>query len=294
MLNGLKVQIIIGMKILIKNVGFIGDNLFALSLAPKLRDQFGATVDYVLSIHQPLELYNNDPYVNKVFLFECPNEKEYDKVISLRPINRQETPCIQFQNQCDIKYPSSNFHVYTNKSYGQYIDWVFESYQDKIKVAILSNWEERSFLFTEEQYKAGIDVPNLGYGGAHRNISYIYNELSKNQNLMLIPVGKGNNYNQREIDLNAIAEYSLTASLIKGCDYFIGAEGGLANLAAGVGTKTILTSDFVHQLYGWNGVIEKNEIPKLGPSHYFETGHIDLDPYLTDEEVVEQLNNLLV
>ena len=33
----------------------------------------------------------------------------------------------------------------------------------------------------------------------------------------------------------------------------------------GVGTKTIITGDYVHQLYGWNGVIRKLKEPKLGP-----------------------------
>ena len=50
----------------------------------------------------------------------------------------------------------------------------------------------------------------------------------------------------------------------------IGGESGLINLAAGVkGTKTIITGDYVHQLYGWNGVMRKLKEPKLGPEFYF-------------------------
>ena len=68
----------------------------------------------------------------------------------------------------------------------------------------------------------------------------------------------------------------------------------MINLAAGVGTKTIITGDFVHQLYGPNGVIKKIKNPKLGPEFYFpNSGHVSLDPYLLDEEVIEQMRKLI-
>ena len=123
-------------------------------------------------------------------------------------------------------------------------------------------------------------------------ISYIINELEKNPNIYLIEVGKPNGTSQLDFNLFTVSEYSLTASIIKNCDYFIGAEGGLANLASGVGIKTIITDDFVHQLYGWNGVIEKCEEPKLGPI-YYSKGHFNLDPYLTDEQLIKQINKII-
>ena len=138
-------------------------------------------------------------------------------------------------------------------------------------------------------------MPNLGYGGKRRDISFIVSQLNSNENITLVPVGKQNGYNQTTAEVSTVSELSLTTSIIKECDYFIGSEGGLSNIAAGVGTKTIITGDFVHQLYGWNGVIEKNEEPKLGPKFYFpKFGHVTLNPYITDEEVVEELNKLLV
>ena len=157
-------------------------------------------------------------------------------------------------------------------------------------VAYLSNWEERSFLFTEEEYVRGIDVPNLGYGGSHRNIDWIIEQLNNHAGILLIPVGMPPGYNAREADFNNVAEYSMQASFLKNCDYFIGAEGGLCNLAAGVGIKTIITGDFIHQLYGWNGVLRKIQEPKLGPRKLLTTvAHLTLNPYLTDREVVEQI-----
>lgn len=279
------------MKILIKAMGFIGDNLFATSVAKKLKYKHDGLceVDLLLSVVQPFELISMDPHIDNVYL-EMP-DKQYDKVFQLGHIHRQSTPCEQLQVQCGIENPSPEFKIYTNPTIDKYVEHYFKNKGNKKLVAWLSNWEERSFLFTEKEYKRGNDVPNLGYGGKHRNIPYIINELEKNNNIQLIEVGKPNGTNQLNTNILTVSEYSLTASILKHCDYFIGAEGGLANLASGVGTKTILTSDFVHQLYGWNGVIEKQAEPKLGPRHYFE-GHIDLNPYLTDDEVVEQINNL--
>lgn len=279
-------------KILIKNIGFIGDNLFASSIAMKLKLQELCTVDYLLSVVQPFELYKNNPYIDNVYLDEP--DTSYDVVYNLQPINRQSTPTEQFQTQCNVINPSPEYKIYTNKSLDEYVGYMFKNKGDRKLIAYLSNWEERSFLFTEQEYKRGIDVPNLGYGGSHRNIEHIISQLSLRDDLLLIEVGKPSGNNQLESNVFTVSEYSLTASIIKNCDYFIGAEGGLANLASGVGTKTIITGDFVHQLYGWNGVIEKCDEPKLGPKYYFEDkNHITLDPYLTDQQVVENINKII-
>jgi hypothetical protein len=282
------------MRILIKAVGFIGDNLFGSSVAKKLKEQYtDCIVDYQLSIIQPFELISNNPYIDNVFL-TTPSHT-YDKIYQLNPIHRKLTPCEQFQLQCEVKNYSPEFEIYTNKILDEYIKYCFQPVKDKKIIAWLSNWEERSFIFTEEEYKKGIDIPGFGYGGKHRNVSSIIQKLSENQEIFLIEVGKPNGTDQKISDISTVSEYTLTASILKNCDYFIGAEGGLANLASGVKTKTILTGDFIHQLYGWNGVIEKCEDPKLGPIHYFpDKGHVVLDPYLTDEEVAKHILNIIL
>lgn len=282
------------MRILIKAVGFIGDNLFGSSIAKKLKEQHkNCVVDYQLSIAQPFELISNNPYIDNVFL-TSPNH-QYNKIYQLNPIHRKLTPCEQFQIQCEISNPSPEFKIYTNKTLDEYIKYCFQPIKNKKIIAWLSNWEERSFIFTKEEYRKGIDVPGFGYGGKHRNISSIVQKLSENQEIFLIEVGKPNGTDQKISDMFTVSEYTLTASILKNCDYFIGTEGGLANLASGIGTKTILTGDFVHQLYGWNGVIEKCEEPKLGPKYYFdEKNHIVLDPYLTDEEVAKSILNIIL
>ncbi len=285
------------MKILVRTMGFIGDNIFATPIAKKLKEKYGedCVVDFHISILAPFELIHNSPYIDNVYM-AAPDESGYDIVHTLNPIHRKETPIIQLQKQCGIENPTSDYEVYTNSSTDALIHQVFSQYRkdDNILIAVQLNWEEKTFIFTEEEYEKGIDVPGLGYGGKHRDVNFILTELNKNPNFVLIPVGKPNGYNQKVTDVSCVSELTLTTSVIKECDYFIGTEGGLSNIAAGVGTKTILTGDFVHQLYGWNGVIEKNEEPQLGPTFYFpEFGHVTLNPYLSDEEVVNNISEIL-
>ena len=286
------------MKILVKTIGFIGDNIFASSIAKKLKEKHGndCQVDFQISILAPFELMFNNPYIDDVYYSEC-DESVYNVIHQLKPINRKSTPIEQFQIQCGIENVDTGYNVYTNKSTDKLVKDAFSSYknQKNILVAVQTNWEEKSFLFTEEEYNTGIDVPNLGYGGKRRNINHILETLNKNDNVLLIPVGKPNGFDQKTSEITAVSELTLTASVIKNCDYFIGAEGGLSNIAAGLGIKTIITGDFVHQLYGWNGVIEKNEEPKLGPKFYFpEFGHVTLNPYISDDEVIEEIKKLIL
>lgn len=283
------------MRILVKAVGFIGDNLFGSSVATKLKQEHpGCIVDYLLTLPQPYELMTLNPDIDNVLLC-APNEAKYDIIYQLKPIHRKITPCEQFQTQCGIQNVSPEYVIYTNNSLDEYINYILQPYKKQKKiVAWLSNWEERSFLFTEEQYKAGIDVPNLGYGGRRRNINYIIETLQKEEDVLLIEIGKPNGYDQKQWELGSVSEYSFTASILKNCDFFIGTEGGLCNLAAGVGTDTIITGDFIQQLYGWNGVLEKCKDPKLGPKHYFpQKNHIVLNSFLTDEEVVQQIKHII-
>jgi hypothetical protein len=283
------------MKALIRCVGFIGDNLFASSIPEKLKQQGFTQVDLQVSITQPFELLKLNPFIDNVLLFETPSYSFYDKVFSLEPIHRKETPTVQFQKQCGIKNPTAEYTVYTNQAIDAYVKPLLEqAAQGRKLVAYMANWVEKTFGFTEEEYQRGVDVPNLGYGGRRRDVDFILQELDKLDSIYLIPVGMLAGYDQKEIALDSVSNYTLTASMIKACDWFIGAEGGLANLAAGIGTRTAITGDYVYQLYGWNGVIEKNQEPKLGPKYYFEKGHYTLDPYLTDEQVVEQIKKLIL
>ena len=284
------------MNILIKVTGFIGDTLFSTSVARQIKRDRGFTglIDYKIPVYQPYELLQLDNNINRVFLpNEDVDESIYDVVHTLPPCTQEDPPTIQYQKHCGIKDLDPSFDVNVPVDSLEVVEDMMKPYRSNGRkiVAWQANWEEKSFRYTEEEYKRGIDVPNLGYGGRRRDINFLVSELSRRY--LLIKVGFDPGITQNQIGLLTTGIYTHTAAILSQCDYMIGGESGLINLAAGVGTKTIITGDYVHQLYGWNGVIRKSKEPKLGPEFYFEEGHVSLNPYLTDKEVVEQIVNII-
>ena len=282
-------------SILIKVTGFIGDTLFSTSVARQLKkDGFTGLIDYKIPVYPPYEILQLNNSINRIFL---PNEEidesVYDKVFTLPPCNQEEPPTIQYQKHCGVKDLDPSYEIKVPQDSIDVVSDMMKPYKQQGRkiVAWQGNWEEKSFGYTEEEYKRGVDVPNLGYGGRRRDINFLVSELSKRY--LLIKVGFDPGITQNQIGLLTTGIYTHTAAILSQCDYMIGGESGLINLAAGVGTKTIITGDYVHQLYGWNGVIRKSKEPKLGPEFYFEEGHVSLNPYLTDKEVVEQIVNII-
>lgn len=288
---------------LVVTFGFFGDIIFATSLAEKLKKEY-STVDYLIGFPQVAQLVQNNPNIDNVFVSGYPGPKpycsidisKYGKVIELGSLDYQVTPCEQYQQQAGLKEISSEYRIFTTPEYDVVAEQVIEELKatyNKPVVALMTNWQPKTYLFTPEQYEAGIDVPNLGYGGAHRDIQYIVDELQKH--FTLYPIGVGDANQQQTIHLPDDDQKSLLfeASVMKYCDAFVGTDGGLATIAAGVGTKTIITGDFNLQLYGWNGVLKKIKQPRLGPREYFGDPHVVLDPYLADKEVANQIIKLL-
>jgi len=289
---------------LVITFGFFGDIIFATPLAEKLKRAGYSQVDYLIGFPQVAQLVQNNPNIDNVFVSQYPGPKpyysldltQYNRVIELGALDYQITPCEQYQQQAGFEKLSSEYVVYTTPEYDTIAKEVISELRqagNKPVLAFMTNWQPKTYLFTPEQYRAGIDVPNLGYGGAHRDIQYIVDELQKH--FTLYPIGVGDANQQQTIHLPDEDQKSLLfeASIMKYCDAFVGTDGGLATIAAGVGTKTLITGDFNLQLYGWNGVLKKIEQPRLGPREYFEDPHIVLDPYLTDKEVANQIINLL-
>jgi len=280
--------------------GYFGDHLFANSIAEHLvnENQYGI-IDYVVGFPQVLPFFERNPYIRNTTITSVgpspriPNNTHiYDKVFRLGPINRKVPPTVEMQLSCGVNNPTPQFYVNTNPELDKLVVDTYGKKNDLV-IAIMNGWKERSFLYTKNEYTRGIDVPNLGYGGAHRNTDYIIAELEKRYSS--IRVGPDKKFiNQFSLEYDG-PSLDLTASILKYCDVFVGAEGGLANLAYAVGTKTIITGDFVHQLYGPNGVLQKLDEPKIGPVHYGDIvgKHVSLDPYLKDTEVVEHIFNIL-
>lgn len=289
-------------KCLVVTCGYFGDIIFATALAEKLKSEQGYTeVDYLIGFPQVARLVHNNPYIDKVYISEVPSAhpvstqvdaKSYSKVITLQPLHYSVPPAYEYQQLAGINNPTATYTVYTESKYDEIAQAYIEDIRQNGKkvIALMSNWKPKTYLFTPEQYAAGIDVPNLGYGGSHRSTEKIVNELKEHYNI--IEVGVPADYNQAmTVSIEDDNQKSLLfeASLLKYCDAFVGTDGGLASIAAGVGTKTVITGDFNLQLYGWNGVLKKIPHPRLGPYEYFGDPHIVLDPYLLDEQVTEQI-----
>jgi hypothetical protein len=294
-----------GTKCLIVTHGFFGDIIFASSIAKRLRheNQFNY-VDYLIGFPQVARLVKNNPYINDVYVSEIPlpkpthskiDESKYDEIIRLNPLSFLEPPTIEFQKYAGVRNPVSSYRVYTDFQYDVFMKTEFRETSpidfNKKTIAVMRNWKPKTYLFTKEEYERGIDVPNFGYGGKNRDVETIVERLKEKFNIIFVGVDADmNQYQTQNVDDTSPASILFQTSVMKYCDAFIGTEGGLCNLAAGVGTKTIITGDFVHQLYGPNGVIKKIDEPKLGPKYYFpNAGHVTLDPFLTDDEVYEQI-----
>jgi ADP-heptose:LPS heptosyltransferase len=289
-------------KCLVVTCGFFGDIIFATSLAEKLKHEKGFNeVDYLIGFPQVLRLVKNNPHIGTVYVSDSPSaypvkidmdDSQYSEIIRLQQLNYKIPPTCEYQQLSGIKQLSSEYKVYTELEYDRFAKKYVDSIREDGKkvIAVMSNWQPKTYLFTPEQYKAGIDVPNLGYGGSHRDIAKVITDLSNH--FILLEVGVPVEYSQAMTSTIADDNHKsllFEASLMKYCDAFIGTDGGLATIAAGVGTKTVITGDFNLQLYGWNGVIKKVEQPRLGPYEYFGEPHIVLDPYLSDEEVTQAI-----
>lgn len=292
---------------LVVTCGFFGDILFATSLVDKLKSEQDFTrVDYLIGFPQMTRLVQNNPSIDAVYTSKHPSPfpmsdeidpSKYNKVVQLQPLNYQVPPAYEYQQYAGINNPSATYKVYTEPSY----DLIAEDYVNSVRqngkkvVALMSNWKPKTYTFTREQYAAGIDVPNLGYGGSHRDIDSIVAGLV--DTFILIEVGVPPEYNQNmtaTLEDDNQKSILFESSLMKYCDAFLGTDGGLATIAAGVGTKTVITGDFNLQLYGWNGSQKKLQDPKLGPIHYFpDGGHVVLDPYLTDEQLIDHIKNII-
>ena len=279
-------------SILIKVTGFLGDILFSTSVARQLkREDKSLLIDYQIPLNAPYEILQLDNNINRIFIpNEEVDESSYDKVFTLPPCTQEDPPTIQYQKHCGVKDLDPSYNVEVPHTAIEVVSAMMKPHKQQGKkiVAWQGNWEEKSFRYTEEEYKRGVDVPNLGYGGKRRDINFLISELSRRY--LLIKVGFDPGISQNQIGLLTTGIFTYTAAILSQCDYMVGGESGLINLAAGVGTKTIITGDYVHQLYGWNGVIRKLKEPKLGPEFYFGGDkHKSLDPFLSDDEVVTEI-----
>lgn len=292
-------------KILIKTYGFIGDILFASSIAKKLKQEGEYTIDYCIGFPQPYKLLNNNPYINKVYLSKIKGPKviipdniqelNYDIIYELPECKQDIQPTIWYQKYCNIKNPTSEYEIYSDLCLDESIKYelnLLNINKNKV-IGYVANWKNLTIKYTKEEYNNGLK--NISELMTHsqtntRNIEYILNELNKE--FILIPLGYDHSTTQYHTALDSTSTYTNTASIIKNCNLVIGQEGGITNLAAGLGTKCIITTDFMHALYGPKGIMKQFNEVKLGPKNLFpNSNHIHLDPFSSDDEIIKIIKN---
>lgn len=276
------------MKYLIKCTGFIGDNLFASSIAKKLHEQdTDAEVDYIITLPQPLLLFKQNPYIRNVYTHDIVDINEYDKVYVMPYVDQSKPATTQFQEVVGIKNPSLEFDVYTIPEY----DEAAKNQLEEIRrpgtqlVAWLAGWKDRAYATTLEMYWKKV-------GGPHRDIDRIIVSLEKE--FTMVPVGLPCGVSQTTTTAMDPHAYAFLASVIKSCDWMIGAEGGVTNLSCAVGTKTIITTCFIEQVYGRNGHVKQIPLPQMGPAVYYPNGgHTHLPPFISDDEITEEIKRVI-
>lgn len=269
----------------------IGDVLFASGVAKKLKERHGGEciVDFRSNYLQPIELLGNNPWIDSVFYKESP--LTYDIVHELIPqettLDLYEKKPSQFQRMCGIEDVDDEYEIYTNSAIDYSIKRSFEELTDLEwgtdihKIAYQSDWDKRSMLFTESECARG------DFSGSHRNVFDIINPLEVSEKVMLFSVGLDERISKNYPCINSTDRFTFTASLMKYCDYAVGTVGCLTNLAAAVGTKTIITTDYIHAMQQSG---KDSRRLQLGPKCYFPNDtHIELSPYMRDDQVGDEI-----
>ena len=130
-------------KILIKTYGFIGDILFASSVAKKLHEQHNnVIVDYCIGFPQPYGLLKNNPYINNVYMsktkgprIQLPDylkENNYTEIYELPESLHDIIPTILHQKYCGITDPSPEFKVYTDPILDAMVSWEIDTVNTKM------------------------------------------------------------------------------------------------------------------------------------------------------------------
>lgn len=292
-------------RILIKTYGFIGDILFASSIAKKLKQERNCIVDYCIGFPQPYKLLKNNPYINEVYLSKTKGPRvttsdeieklDYDMIHELPECKQDVQPTIWYQKYCNVKNITPEYKIYTDPDLDVSVQYELGLINpNKVKViGYVANWKNLTIKYTKEEYNNRLkNTPEImSHSQTNtRDIEYILNELNKEY--ILIPLGYDHSISQYHTGLDSTSTYTNTASIIKSCDLVIGQEGGMTNLAAGVGVKCIITTDFMHALYGPKGIMKQFSEVKLGPANMFpNSNHIHLDPFITDEDIIKTIKN---
>lgn len=282
------------MKHLIICEGWIGDILFTASIAEHLKkmDQ-SCYVAIWIPLIQPKKVLEQNPYIDEVvFGFDKSSVIPHFDVAYQMPVLRQDIPAThQYQLAAGISTENLTlpFNVYTIPDIDEKINIDVEKMRAdgyyKPIVGFQGNWDERSMIYTSEEYESG------EYKGTYRDIPRILNEISKY--VTLVQVGFPKEINQFHPAAHNDNVFAEQASLIKFCDFVIGAEGGITNLAASVRCKCIITTEHMWRMFGPHGIMSQYDKLAMGPATYYPMdGHVHLDPFITDDDLIQRIIKL--
>ena len=270
------------MNILIINVGFIGDSLFAASLCENLkRSGIYNRVDLLIGFPQTLDVLKYNPFIDNVYLSNrigstpttanVPQECDlsvYDKIYS--------TAHSEF-GQRFLDTWNKNFGLtdldYEIKLHIPPMEFEFES--NKPRIAFHLDWNQRSYQKNKTP----------------RNPQGIINALQKDFDVY--PVGAHSHF---DLNKNTSHDFLVMCGVIAHCDVFFGYPGGLHCVAAAVGTPTITTSEYLlHHFthtgdFTGTGIEEFRRDFKLHAMHHCtDVPHILLEPEISDIEIIDYI-----
>lgn len=265
------------MKLLIINIGWLGDSILAGSFAENCKKNGYSQVDMLIGLPQTLILLQANPFIDNVYQSskagpypELPSEinlKTYDRVYNTEHLKFSERPLDTFNKNFNLESLDYAFKLNVPD-----IDFDFDN--KKPRLAFQVDWHLRSW----------------GPEESKRDPERIINALSDKYDVYL--VGDNTHFN---IDENTSDNFAGQCSLIKQCDLFFGYPGGMHWMAGGVETPTITTSEWVIRHYINNGEYIPTDFKSfkqqwmVHTSKHFQEPHIILEPEISDEEIIKYL-----
>ena len=269
------------MNILIINIGFIGDSLFAASLAENCKKNGYNRVDLLIGFPQTFDLLKLNPYIDNVYqanvigaypnINNFPSECDinaYDGIYSTAHSCFSEKFLDTYNKTLNLKHLEYNFNLYLP-------EMEFEMDNVKPKLAFHTDWDKRSFQ----------------KNGKPRDVDFIINNLSKYYDVYR--VGANSHF---EHDNNKPYNFLIECGFISKCNLFFGFPGGMHWIAAGAGIKTITTSEHMMKHFKSTGDFKGNTIDDfrnefmLHASHHFTNQeHILLEPELEDQDIINYI-----
>lgn len=269
------------MKLLIKCIGFLGDNILVGSLAENCKKNGFERVDLLIRFPHTLQLLKNNSYIDNVYLSSdkqtlVSNEIDYsiyDDIYTPTQIFFNEKPLDTFNKHFNLKKLEYDFNLY--------VPDVFIERNSKPLLAFHHDWYRRSFSTNKTP----------------RDPQHIIDLISDKYDIYL--VGSDNNYPYTHYDVNENThiDFLKHCAIIKECDLYFGYPGGMHWVAGGVRTPSITTSEWMVHYHINNGDFkgssfkEFNNQYMLHNNKHFSEPHILLEPEIPDEDIIKYLLN---